>query len=125
MEIDQKIKEVKEYFSKRIVDRDFELTHVGEYIATIHFGGEYFLEIWIANNLNRLEPYWHFDASKVLSIFPDQFSEEEQKVLHEVISNHMNRLSTMKKLNEKRLQIRKLKEEVEKMEQVYNDTQKS
>lgn len=125
MEIDQKIKEVKEYFSKRIVDRDFELTHVGDYTATIHFGGDYFLEIWIANNLNRLEPYWHFDASKVLSIFPDQFSEEEQKVLHEVISNHMNRLSTMKKLNEKRLQIRKLKEEVEKMEKLYNNTEKS
>lgn len=121
MEIDQKISEVKEYFSKRIVDRDFELTHVGDYTATIHFGEEYFLEVWIGNGLTNLAPYWHFDSSIALSIFPDEFSEEEKGVLTDTLTSYSNRKMTHKELKEKRAQIRKLTNEVKELEDKFNN----
>lgn len=116
MDIGQKVKEVKDYFSQKIINYEFDIVHVGEYTATIHFGEEYYLELWTGNNLTMLTPYWHFDSSIALSIFPDEFGEEEKKVLTDVLTSYSNRMLTHKELKEKRAQLKKLTEEIEKME---------
>ena len=121
MEIDQKIAEVKEYFTQKIVDCEFELVAVTEHIATISFGEGYLMEVWISNGLNNLAPYWHFDGSMALSIFPDTFSPEAKTVIKNVLTSYFERKLSRKALKEKRAQLRKLVQEVEELESRFNN----
>ena len=56
MNVEQKLKEVADYFKKKIIDGDFEFKSCGECTATITIDGKHDIKLWIAN-----DPKYNFE----------------------------------------------------------------
>lgn len=54
MEIEQKIKEVNDYFVNKLVNKDYEIQITDKYSVTVMIDGKYTFSIWISNGYKHI-----------------------------------------------------------------------
>ncbi len=127
MNITEKLAEIKSHFSEKILNREFELLYVTEYVAKIQLGEEYSLEVWLGDNLSILEPHWHFDFQREVynSIFPHEFSQDEKDVLRGVIQSYYDMEVTAHDIEEKILEEVRGLETIEEKSEILDNIKRS
>lgn len=91
--IHDKIKEVQDYFKKKLIDGDYEEVSRCSYKLWLKIDEQYLFILWIANGVEFLHVTYGFDegASEVLSFMNIEFSEYDKKAIWSKIDQEEKR----------------------------------
>lgn len=105
--METQIKEVQEYFKAKILDKDFEIKSIDEYIMTITIDGNYDFKIWLGN----------FDNQALRFIIDDSFmtielNDAECTYLHNLIAGDVKSYRFNELLKKKQFEVESLQREL-------------
>ncbi|KAA6348462.1 hypothetical protein EZS27_004062 [termite gut metagenome] len=110
--MEEKIKEVQEYFINKILNGEFEVNieKSDEYALVIEIDEKYEFSIWAENDINSRQQYTTSKYPNFMQLgeFSDELKEVTDKHVVEYRSNHLNRLKE-KEIRELELRLKKLR----------------
>lgn len=98
--MEEKIKEVQEYFINKIVKHDYEIKDFNEYTCTISIDQKYCFTLWIANDFYIHQYRSNGDNCFVLREFKQKEKDRIANYLRKVIGNKLEEKEKEKKLAE-------------------------
>lgn len=115
MDIKKALKDVSNYFKKKIISGDFEFKSCGDCTATVVIDDKYTFELWIAN-----EPKFNFGFHSIgygfASFDSFNFETEKERLLGwKQVKPHVNAYRQKVLIREKQKQIDKLQKEIDKL----------
>ena len=111
--IEEKIKEVENYFIDKVVNGDYEFIGCNEHVAEIVIDKKYLFELWIANGAEHFKFYGQIIPGKKDLCFRNAKQRNTaRKIMMEIVKNHRKKVVKV----EKEQQIKKLKRELKRME---------
>ena len=112
--MEDKIKEVQEYFVTKMINGDFEFVSYDEYCVSIIIDGKYSFELWIANKVSYLH------LSNADSMKPNfmqlELKENQSNFIWEHLMPHIDQYNRTVVRTKKLKQIEELKKEVDEYE---------
>jgi len=106
--MEQKIKEVQEYFTAKILADEFEITSKTEHTWNILIDGKYKFEIWMANDRDYREPT-NMHGGQFMEL---KFTTAQKHRLDSLLSKRKKEYEEKILLVEKRKQFDQLKREL-------------
>ncbi|KAA6337098.1 hypothetical protein EZS27_014780 [termite gut metagenome] len=112
--MEEKIKEVQEYFISKILNEEFEVSveKSSKHILVLVIDEKYEFSIWAANNVEDRAQYFDFPCGNFITLgeFSDELKEVVEKYVVEYRSMHENRLKK-KRIEELELELKELRSE--------------
>jgi len=116
MEIDEKLKEIGNYFKQKVIDGSFEFVSSGAHTAEIIIDGKYHFNLWIANdpkgNFDFYDSYFLVNNSTEFMRFKTQ---KERMAGWKQIKPHVIKYKKTVLKREKQKEFNRLKKELERL----------
>jgi hypothetical protein len=104
------IKEVQDYFRRKIIAQDYEIESITMYTMRIKIDGEYIFNLWIGN-LNSQSNYIKTYSGEY-NFMSIEFSEEEKEALYKTLAPIIIKFKQEEFFNIKKAELEKLEREI-------------
>ena len=110
--MENKIKEVQEYFRNKIVNGEYEILEMDQYIACILIEDKYKFGIWHAGGVNHVEIYHTGNSSN--SFMYIKFNYNDKTVIFNYLKPYVDKNIKLRLIKQKEHELLKLKESLNK-----------
>jgi len=106
--MEQKIKEVQEYFISKILNEEFIVGNISEYTTELIIDEKYCFPIWMCNDPINRKPYMQ-DGRCFMDL---QITDKQAVKINSILEERYSKYSKEVLLKEKRKQLARLKKEL-------------
>jgi hypothetical protein len=106
--------EVQDYFTKKILNNEFEVVRMTNFIIEIKIDNEYNFVFWIGNIdiKDTIKQRLEFDYNNFIHL---EITDEQSEILHDVFKPRIEEYRSTTLKSEKLAQIEKLQSEIDKL----------
>jgi len=116
MNIEEKLKEIGDYFKQKVLEGDYKFIKCGEHTATILVNGVYVFELWIGNNPRDNFNFYNTYGKDLIYSYLCLTTQKERIKCWSKLKPHINSYKSTILKREKQREINRLQKEIANLE---------